>query len=411
VDVRVDNVIINGVATSFQYTVTPIHPGAPVQTIVAAQDDRFAMPADRTSGFFDVLANDDLSLANWAPATRSTVSAAIVDNPKHGYLLRALGNPGILFYFPNPGFSGVDTFSYRVADLDAGRVSNLAQVQITVGVGNTLTNQPPTISSIADLTATAGAASAPIAFSVFDAETDATNLMVTATSANKTLIPNQYITLTGSGANRWVTVTPAAGQTGSDTITLWVSDGQNTTFESFVVTVNAPTVFEDSPWQNPILQYDVNADRIVTPVDVLLIINYLNSSQPPLLRETDLVSPPYLDVSGDQLVSPVDVLLVINYLNERAIIGGEGEVEQSMLYWSPSAASPLLLVLPLAAEYPYPLQKTTVSQAGRFLIMGQSETKVGETQAEVYDEQLINLLSHDAWNASWGMFRHRTMGT
>ena len=41
-------------------------------------------------------------------------------------------------------------------------------------------------------------------------------------------------------------------------------------------------------------------------------------------------------------VSPVDVLLVINYLNERGIIGGEGEVEQIIDYLPPSAASHLL---------------------------------------------------------------------
>lgn len=304
------------------------------------------MPAGSSSFFFDVLANDDLNHANWAPATRSTLSATVVENPKHGYLLRAIGNPGILFYFPNAGFSGVDTFSYRVADLDAGRVSNLAQVQITVGAGTSPTNQPPTISSIANLTATAGTATAPIAFSIFDVETDAANLTLTATSANKTLIPNQHITLSGSGANRTVTVTPAAGQTGSDTITLWVSDGQNTSFASFVVTVNAPTVVADSPWQNPILPYDVNADLIVTPVDVLLIINYLNSAQPPLLRETDLVSPPYLDVNGDQLVSAVDVLLVINYLNERAI-GGDSEGEQSFAIQPLRNSLPFPLSLPL----------------------------------------------------------------
>lgn len=253
VDVLVENVRVDGVATSFRYTVTPIQPGPPVQTIVSAQDDRFAMTAGRPSIYFDVLANDDLNNADWAPATADSLAATIVGNPSNGYLLPAVGNPGILFYFPNEGFVGVDTFSYRVADLEAGRVSNLAHVQITVGAGASPTNQPPTISNISNLSGTAGIATDRISFSVGDAETAASNLIVTATSANQTLIPHRNITLAGSGANRTVTITPAAGQSGSDTITLWVSDGVNTTFESFVVTSELPpveTILIDEDFEN-----------------------------------------------------------------------------------------------------------------------------------------------------------------
>src|SRR5207244_8901615 len=52
------------------------------------------------------------------------------------------------------------------------------------------------------------------------------------------LVPNGNIALGGSGANRTVTVTPAAGQTGSTTITVTVNDGPNNTNTSFLVTVN-----------------------------------------------------------------------------------------------------------------------------------------------------------------------------
>ena len=43
----------------------------------------------------------------------------------------------------------------------------------------------------------------------------------------------------GNGANRTVTVTPAAGQTGTANITVTVSDGSLSTPTSFQLTVNA----------------------------------------------------------------------------------------------------------------------------------------------------------------------------
>lgn len=354
IDVVVENVLIGGARTSFQYTVTPIQPGPPVQTVAAAQDDRFSMAAGSPHFYFDVLANDDLTHVDWAPASTSSLTANIVGNPKHGYLLRAIGSPGILFYFPNQGFTGVDTFSYRVAALDVGRVSNLAHVQITVGVATSPANQPPSISSIANITATSGLATEPISFEINDLETPAASLVVTATSANRSLIPNQNITLAGNGRNRTVTITPAAAKTGSDTITIWVSDGVNNSFESFVVTVRSSGVVKVDPvvtWDNPVaitfgtalsvIQLNAAADvpgrftynpplgtildvgmeqilsatfeptdseryRSVTKtvtIDVLAVWSVWQNHDEPL------------DVNADNRISALDALLVINYLN------------------------------------------------------------------------------------------------
>jgi hypothetical protein len=71
------------------------------------------------------------------------------------------------------------------------------------------------------------------------------------------------------------------------------------------------------PWRNPIDPYDVNDDGLVTPLDVLLIINELNRiGRGPLLPPSgSQTPPPYVDVSGDNDVTPIDALLVINALN------------------------------------------------------------------------------------------------
>src|SRR5437867_4201103 len=78
----------------------------------------------------------------------------------------------------------------------------------------------------------------PIAFTVGDAEMAPANLQLSAASSNPGLVPLGNIVFGGSGANRTVTVTPAAGQTGSATITVTVNDGPNNTSTNFVVTVS-----------------------------------------------------------------------------------------------------------------------------------------------------------------------------
>ena len=83
-------------------------------------------------------------------------------------------------------------------------------------------------------------------------------------------------------------------------------------------------------WHNYAMPLDVDQDRDISPLDVVIIINYLNSNQNKNLTG---VTPPtprtYIDVDEDMFVSPLDVLIVINYINQRSGVnqrpGGEGE--------------------------------------------------------------------------------------
>src|SRR5262249_45803931 len=81
--------------------------------------------------------------------------------------------------------------------------------------------------------------SGAIAFTVSDAETAPGSLTVTGSSNNTSLVPNANIVFGGSGANRTVTVTPAANQNGTATITVNVSDGLASGSDTFLLTVNA----------------------------------------------------------------------------------------------------------------------------------------------------------------------------
>ena len=101
-------------------------------------------------------------------------------------------------------------------------------------------------------------------------------------------------------------------------------------------TINPATVtitYEASAYQNPIagLREDVNADGFVTPLDALLVINYLKQRQDEFptgnvpVAEIDFAPPNYLDTTGNGLVTSQDALDVIDAL--ALLGGGSGEGE------------------------------------------------------------------------------------
>jgi glucuronoarabinoxylan endo-1,4-beta-xylanase len=102
-----------------------------------------------------------------------------------------------------------------------------------IGTKNVL----PTISGVGNRTVNEGTSTGAIAFTVGDLETSAAALTVSGTSSNTVLVPNANIVFGGGGANRTVTVTPAANKLGSATITLTVNDGTLTASRTFVLTV------------------------------------------------------------------------------------------------------------------------------------------------------------------------------
>jgi Dockerin type I domain/Bacterial pre-peptidase C-terminal domain len=99
----------------------------------------------------------------------------------------------------------------------------------------------------------------------------------------------------------------------------------------------------DLTWHNANVPTDVNDDNRVSPIDALLVINYLNANGSGGLPSGS--PPPYLDVSGDNQITPLDALLVINYLNQF----GSGEGEAS--YTDTPVDSPAALVDSAFAVY------------------------------------------------------------
>src|SRR5258708_37420006 len=101
------------------------------------------------------------------------------------------------------------------------------------------TNRAPTIANVAAQVTNEDTPSSTIGFTVGDAETPAANLTVSGSSSVQTLVANANIVFGGTGANRTVTLTPAADQVGTAAITLTGSDGQVSTSTGFQLTGNS----------------------------------------------------------------------------------------------------------------------------------------------------------------------------
>jgi hypothetical protein len=105
-------------------------------------------------------------------------------------------------------------------------------------------NTAPSISPIPNQNTPMNTALGPIDFVIGDLETPAGSLTLSNASSNPILVPTNNIVFGGSGADRTFTITPAAGEQGSATVTIYVSDGVNTAPSSFVITVGAPSISE-----------------------------------------------------------------------------------------------------------------------------------------------------------------------
>jgi hypothetical protein len=83
--------------------------------------------------------------------------------------------------------------------------------------------------------------------------------------------------------------------------------------------------------QNPFNPLDVDRDTFVSPLDVLLTVNSLNSEGVRRIAPGNNTAPFY-DVNADGSLSPLDTLTIINYLNARggaSRLTGEGEQSES----------------------------------------------------------------------------------
>ena len=103
-------------------------------------------------------------------------------------------------------------------------------------------NDSPVIGTIAAQTTPIGTATAAIPFTVADPETAAADLTVEAFSTNPVLLPASGIVVGGSDGSRTITLTPAAGLSGSAPVTVLVTDaGGAVIVRTFTLSVGPAT--------------------------------------------------------------------------------------------------------------------------------------------------------------------------
>ena len=197
-----------------------------------ARDDSFAVPPDSSGNILNVLANDD-------DPDGDSLTIVDVGTALHG----SAGTGGsTVIYTPNPGFNGVDVFTYTVSD--PGLLTDTATVTVTVGGGN-----PPVAQDDAAATDEDVAVTIDVLANDSDPDGQTPILQSVGAAANGT---------TAIDANR-VRYTPDADVFGTDTFTYTISDGWLTDTARVTVTIVA---VEDAPTLDAISNQTIAEDSV-----------------------------------------------------------------------------------------------------------------------------------------------------
>ena len=159
--------------------------------------------------------------------------------PTSGITMTGNGNNRTLTLTPAFGVSGDATVTIRTL-LDRSTGGTLESTESFVLFADPI-NTVPTISAVAPQFVASGGVVGPIALLVADAERAADLLQITVTSSDPALLASSGITLSGSGATRYLTLTPEAlgpeTESASVDVTVDVSDGVLSSTTQFVLSI------------------------------------------------------------------------------------------------------------------------------------------------------------------------------
>ena len=203
---------------------------------------------------------------------------------------------------PLPNRSGKATVTLTVTDADFGTASDSFEL-IVLPI-----NDAPTISDVSNQSVAEDGTLANVAFTVGDAESPAAQLLVLAASSNPALLPPTGLVLGGSGTNHTVSLTPAANQSGSATVTLTVVDPDGlSASDSFVLTVSA---VNDPPVVSSISAQTILEDTATGPLTWMV-----DDPETPASALTVTASS-----SNPSLVSPANVVPSGTGINRTVVV-------------------------------------------------------------------------------------------
>ena len=235
---------------SFNFTVLAANDLPTISTIANQSSN------EDTTAAISFTVNDLETPAGSLSVTGSSSNPSLV--PNSSLVFGGSGSSRTLSIRPLTNQFGVSMITVMVADTDGGVSSNSFLFTVTP------VNDAPTITGIANQTVNEDTP-ITLAVTIGDVDTPIQALTVTAASSNPTLVPVANILVDGYGASRSVTITPATNQSGSNTITLTVSDGLATASTAFGLTVKA---VNDPPTLDPIPNRYLNVSPGSTTVSL-----------------------------------------------------------------------------------------------------------------------------------------------
>jgi hypothetical protein len=220
----------NIVSRTFTVTVNPVNQPPTLDPLANLTiNENAGLQTVNLTGITSGATNETQTLV----VTASSGNTSLIPNPTVHYTSPS-ATGSITF---TPAASAYGSAVITVTVNDGGASNNIVTHTFTVTVNQV--NEPPTISSIANLLVAVNSSTPALPFTVADAETPAASLTLSGSSDNATLVKTTDIVFGGSGSNRTVTVTPETGQAGVANITITVSDGTDTATSVFQLSVRA----------------------------------------------------------------------------------------------------------------------------------------------------------------------------
>lgn len=239
------------VPRSFTLTVNAVNDAPTISTV----PDQ-AIAEDSSTGDLPFTVGDvETPVAALVVEAQSSNTALV---PASGIALGGSGATRTVRVTPAANQSGTAVITIRVQDADIPSLSAISVFTVTV----LPVDDPPTLADVGDTSTSQDITPPPIAVAVGDPDTPLSSLVLTATSSNQVVLPNAGIAISGSGAVRTLTLSPAAGQTGTTVVTLVLSDGTSQVQDTFTFTVTAP----DGPTVSDIANQVIDEDGSTGPI-------------------------------------------------------------------------------------------------------------------------------------------------
>ena len=276
----------------FTYTIADVNNGQATATVTMTVNPVNDAPNAVTDSVTIIEDNSTTLnlLANDSDVEGSTLTLTGVSAPTKGTFVN--NGDGSITYTPNADQNGLDTFTYTVSDGDLTSTG-------TINIQITAVNDAPRLSSSVERPWTLYE-DTPTSFpiTIVDPETPSDNLVIKISSSVQSLVPDTSITLTGSGQNKFIQLTPSLNQFGTLNLTIDASDGVNTTTEVYQVDVLS---VNDLPTITAISDKTVNED---TPTSS---ISFTVSD-----IETAAASLTVTAATGDGILAPAGNVVVTN---------------------------------------------------------------------------------------------------